>query len=357
MTEPLAAVPAVTHRPVASAATRRSSGPRRTGAARGAWVVAACIAVLVVVVAASLVLGVRAIDPAQVWLALTAPDPADADHNVVLQLRVPRTVIGLLAGTALGLAGMLIQGVTRNPIADPGLLGVNAGASLAVVLSISVLGVTSPFGYIWFAFAGAAVAAVLVFAIGRNQPVRLALVGAALTALLTPLIALVLLRDTEAFNQYRFWAVGSLTGRDLSTVAALWPFVVVGAVLALLLAHRLNLLALGDDVASALGQRVGVTRAISGVGLVLLCGTATALAGPIALVGLVVPHAARRLVGSDYRWIAVTSLMLGPIMLLAADVVGRLIVQNSELEAGVVAAFIGAPVLIAIARSRRVAGL
>ena len=147
----------------------------------------------------------------------TRPIPTTTSSS---QLRVPRTVVGLLAGTALGLAGMLIQGVTRNPIADPGLLGVNAGASLAVVLSISFLGVTSPFGYIWFAFAGAAVAAVLVFAIGRSQPVRLALVGAALTALLTPLIALVLLRDTEAFNQYRFWAVGSLTGRDLSTVAA-----------------------------------------------------------------------------------------------------------------------------------------
>ena len=356
MIGPLAADPAATPRTTAEAA-RRTTRPRRTGAARGAWVVAGCVAALVLIILASLVLGVRSIDPAQVWLALTSPDPADADHNVVLQLRVPRTVVGLLAGTALGLAGMLIQGVTRNPIADPGLLGVNAGASLAVVLSISFLGVTSPFGYIWFAFAGAAVAAVLVFAIGRSQPIRLALVGAALTALLTPLIALVLLRDTEAFNQYRFWAVGSLTGRDLSTVAALWPFVVAGAVLALLLAHRLNLLALGDDVASALGQRVGVTRAISGVGLVLLCGTATALAGPIALVGLVVPHAARRLVGSDYRWIAATSLILGPIVLLAADVVGRLIVPNSELEAGVVAAFIGAPVLIAIARSRQVAGL
>ena len=318
---------------------------------------AACVGTLAVVVAASLVLGVRAIDPGQVWLALTSPDAADPDHNVVLQLRVPRTIVGLLAGTALGLAGMLIQGVTRNPIADPGLLGVNAGASLAVVLSISFLGVTSPFGYIWFAFAGAAVAAVLVFAIGRSQPVRLALVGAALTALLTPLIALVLLRDTEAFNQYRFWAVGSLTGRDLSTVAALWPFVLFGAIVALVLAHRLNLLALGDDVASALGQRVGITRAVSGLALVLLCGTATALAGPIALVGLVVPHAARRLVGSDYRWIAVTSLILGPIMLLAADVIGRLIVPNAELEAGVVAAFLGAPVLIAIARSRKVAGL
>lgn len=312
---------------------------------------------LALVVAASLALGVRTIDPSEVWQALVAPDLADPDQAVVVQLRLPRTIIGLAAGVALGLAGTLIQGVTRNPIADPGLLGVNSGASLAVVLCISVLGVTSPLGFIWFAFAGAAAAALVVFAIGGAQPVRLALVGAALTALLTPLIALVLLRDTEAFNQYRFWAVGSLTGRDLSTVAALWPFLVVGVVLAAALAHRLNLLALGDDVAVALGQRVGITRAVAGVALVLLSGTAVALAGPIALVGLVVPHAARRLVGSDYRWITALAVLLGPIMLLTADVIGRLVVPNSELEAGVVAAFLGAPVLIAIARSRRVAGL
>ncbi|MRG61737.1 iron chelate uptake ABC transporter family permease subunit [Agromyces sp. CFH 90414] len=317
----------------------------------------ACLVALVLTVAASLVFGVRSIDPAEVWQALFAPDLADADQAVVVQLRIPRTVIGLTAGVALGLAGTLIQGVTRNPIADPGLLGINAGASLAVVLGISVLGLTQPLAYIWFAFAGAAVAAALVFWIGRSEPVRLALVGAALTAFLTPLIALVLLRDTEAFNQYRFWAVGSLTGRGLETIQSLWPFLVVGAVLAIALAHRLNLLALGDDVAAALGQRVGVTRGLAALALVLLCGTATALAGPIALVGLVVPHAARRLVGSDYRWIVPVSLVLGPIMLLAADVVGRVIVPNSELEAGVVAAFLGAPVLVAIARSRKVAGL
>ncbi|WP_350347170.1 iron chelate uptake ABC transporter family permease subunit [Agromyces sp. G08B096] len=334
----------------------RRAGHRGT-AARGIAVLAGGVVLLVLVVAASLALGVRGIDPADVWQALVAPVPGDPDQAVVLQLRVPRTVIGLAAGVALGLAGTVIQGVTRNPIADPGLLGVNAGASLAVVLGISLLGIVDPFGYIWFAFAGAGAAAVVVFAIGRGEPVRLALVGAALTALLTPLIALVLLRDTEAFNQYRFWAVGSLTGRELSTVAALWPFLVVGAVLVFALAHRLNLLALGDDVASALGQRVGVTRAVAGLSIVLLCGVATALAGPIALVGLVVPHAARWLVGSDYRWIVAVSVVFGPIMLLAADVIGRLIVPNAELEAGVVAAFLGAPVLIAIARSRRVAGL
>ncbi|GAA2040267.1 iron chelate uptake ABC transporter family permease subunit [Agromyces tropicus] len=326
-------------------------------ARRGVAVLAGSAAVLLVIVAASLVLGVRTIDPGEVWHALVSPDLADPDQAVVVQLRIPRTVIGLAAGAALGLAGTLIQGVTRNPIADPGLLGINAGASLAVVLCISLLGVTAPLGFIWFAFAGATIAAAVVFAIGGARPVRLALVGAAVTALLTPLIALVLLRDTEAFNQYRFWAVGSLTGRDLSTVAVLWPFLVVGTVLAALLAHRFNLLALGDDVAAALGQRVGITRAVAGLALVLLCGTAVAFAGPIALVGLVVPHAARRLAGSDYRWITALAVLLGPIMLLSADVIGRLVVPNAELEAGVVAAFLGAPVLIAIARSRRVAGL
>lgn len=330
---------------------------RRVGAGRPILVLVGCALALLAVVAASLALGVRSIDPGVVWQALVAPDGADADHNVVWQLRVPRTVIGLLAGVGLGLAGTLIQGVTRNPIADPGLLGLNSGASLAVVLCIALLGVDTPLGYIWFAFGGAAAAAAIVFSIGRSQPVRLALVGAAVTAFISPLIALVLLRDTETFNQYRFWAVGSLTGRGLDVAAVLWPFILVAAVMAFVLANRLNLLALGDDVANSLGQRVGTTRAAAGIALVLLCGTATALAGPIALVGLVVPHAARRLVGSDYRWIMPAALLLGPVMLLAADVIGRLIVPNSELEAGVVAAFLGAPVLIAIARSRNVAGL
>ncbi|BDZ53651.1 putative siderophore transport system permease protein YfiZ [Agromyces marinus] len=341
----------------AGSASSSAAARSRPRALRGILVLGASLVVLAVVVLASLALGVRGIDVSEVWRALTAPDLTDPDQAVIVQLRVPRTVIGLAAGVALGLAGTLIQGVTRNPIADPGLLGVNSGASLAVVLGISLLGITAPLQFIWLAFAGAAIAAVVVFAIGGARPVRLALVGAAVTALLTPLIALVLLRDTEAFNQYRFWAVGSLTGRDLSTIAALWPFLAVGVVLAVALAHRFNLLALGDDVAGALGQRVGVTRAVSGLAIVLLSGTAVALAGPIALVGLVVPHAARRLVGSDYRWITAAALLFGPVMLLTADVIGRLIVPNAELEAGVVAAFLGAPVLIAIARSRRVAGL
>ncbi|MFP3712739.1 FecCD family ABC transporter permease [Puerhibacterium sp. TATVAM-FAB25] len=329
----------------------------RGRARRHLLVVAGAVVVLALVVVASLLLGVRTIAPANVWAAFTAPDPDDVDQAVVLGQRVPRTVLGLLAGVALGCVGTVIQGVTRNPIADPGLLGITPGASLAVVLSVSFLGVTTPLGFVWFAFAGAALAAVVVFSVGGAHPARLALVGAALTAFVTPVIALVLLRDVDAFDAYRFWAVGSLTGRGMDAVTALWPFLVVGVVLAALLAHRLTLLAMGDDVAAALGQDVRVTRGLAAVAIVLLAGTATAFAGPIALVGLAVPHAARRLVGTDYRWVMPLAAVLGPVMLLGADVVGRLVVPHSELEAGVVAALLGAPVLVAVARGRSVAGV
>lgn len=339
----------------------RPSSPRAALLARRTrgrlFVVAFALVVLAAVVLASLALGVRDIDVATVVQALTHPVAGNVDHDVVLAQRVPRTLVGLAAGAALGIAGTLVQGVTRNPIADPGLLGLNSGASLAVVLVVSVLGVVSPLGFVWFAFAGTAAAALLVFSIGAGQPVKLALVGATVTALITPLITLVLLRDPEAFNTYRFWAVGSLTGRGTDTLSALWPFVAVGIVLAGGLAHRLSMLALGDDVAAALGQRVNVTRGLTAVAVVLLAGTATALAGPIALVGLAVPHAARRLVGTDYRWIVPLTGVLGPVMLLGADVIGRLALPHSELEAGVVAAAIGAPVLVAVARGKTVAGV
>ncbi|HWJ10746.1 MAG TPA: iron chelate uptake ABC transporter family permease subunit [Nocardioides sp.] len=304
----------------------------------------------------SLALGVREVSFAEAWRALTDPVAGNVDHAVIRGQRVPRTLIALLAGAALGLAGVLSQGITRNPLADPGLLGLNAGASLGIVVAATAFGVFSPIGAIWFAFAGAAVAAVVVFAIGHGRPVQLALAGATVTALLTPLSTLVLFRDVDAVNVLRFWAVGALNGRDLDAVAVLWPFIAVGAAIAVLSAHRLNGLALGDDVAAALGQGVGTTRALAGFAIICLAGAATALAGPIALVGLAVPHAARRLVGSDYRWVVPLCALLGPVMLMAADIVGRL-VKSDELEAGVVAALIGAPVLIAVARGRRVAGL
>ncbi|NNU28420.1 FecCD family ABC transporter permease [Isoptericola sediminis] len=315
------------------------------------------LAALAAVVVASLVLGVRDVSLPVVWQALTDPVAGDVDHQVIAGQRVPRALVGIAAGLALGVAGAVIQGVTRNPIADPGLLGLNSGASFAVVCAVWLLGLTAPSQFVWFAFLGAAAAAALVFSIGSGQPVKLALVGATVTALITPLITLVLLRDQQAFNLYRFWAVGSLTGRGTETLLVVLPFIAVGAVLAAGLAHRLNMLALGDDIARGLGQRVGVTRAVAGLTIVLLAGAATSLAGPIALVGLAVPHAARRLVGTDYRWVLLMSALLGPVMLLGADVIGRLVLPHSELEAGVVAAALGAPVLVAVARGRKIAGV
>ncbi|MGD8193487.1 FecCD family ABC transporter permease [Herbiconiux sp. P18] len=324
----------------------------------------ALFAGVIVAVALSLLLGSRSIDvPAvldAIGRALTGSASAGRDSTeqmVVLDLRVPRTIIGLVAGAALGLAGALMQGLTRNPLADPGLLGVNSGASLAVVIGISVFGVANPSGYVWFAFVGAALAAVLVYLVasGRNgpTPLSLTLAGAAVTAVLTSLITLVLLRDLDTLSQYRFWSVGSLVGRDVSTVLPLAPFLVLGAVLALLLGRGLNGLALGDDVARGLGQRVGLTRVVAGVAIILLCGSATSLAGPLVFVGLVVPHLARRLVGGDYRWILAYSMPLGAILLVLADTLGRLIAQPAELEAGIVVALVGAPVLIVLVRRDR----
>lgn len=318
------------------------------------------IALLVLVllaVGASLLLGSRSIDVAAVLDAVFSRGTKGVEQMVVLDLRVPRTVIGLVAGAALGLAGALMQGLTRNPLADPGLLGVNAGASLAVVTAIAFFGVTAPSGYIWFAFGGAALAATLVYAVASGRtgpsPLSLTLAGAATTAVLTSFITLILLRDLDTLAQYRFWSVGSLVGRDVSTVATLAPFLVVGAATALLLGRSLNSLALGDDVARGLGQRVGLTRIVAGVAIIFLCGSATSLAGPLVFVGLVVPHIVRRFVGADYRWILLWSMPLGAALLVIADTIGRLISPPSEIEAGIVVALIGAPVLIALVRGNK----
>jgi iron complex transport system permease protein len=340
--------------PAATASAADQLGARRR---RRLLACLVALAALGAVVLASLALGVRDVSLPVVWDALTAPVAGDMDHDVILGQRVPRTLVGLAAGLALGVAGAVIQGVTRNPIADPGLLGLNSGASFAVVCAVWLLGLTAPTQFVWFSFLGAAAAAALVFSVGAGQPAKLALVGATVTALITPLITLVLLRDPNAFNTYRFWAVGSLTGRGTETLTVVLPFVAAGLLLAAFLANRLNMLALGDDVARGLGQNVAVTRASAGLAIVLLAGAATSLAGPIALVGLAVAHAARRLVGNDYRWVVALSAVLGPVMLLGADVIGRLVLPSSELEAGVVAAAIGAPVLVAVARGRKVASV
>ncbi|MDJ0338069.1 iron chelate uptake ABC transporter family permease subunit [Cryobacterium sp. PH31-O1] len=313
-------------------------------------------------IVASLLVGTREIGLSTVIDALVNPDKNLTDHTVILDLRVPRTVVGLLAGLALGLAGALMQGVTRNPLADPGLLGVNAGASLFVVAGIAWFGVTSSLGYVWFAFAGAAVAATIVYLIGSlgregATPVKLALAGTALTAAFTSLITIVLLADTEAFDRYRFWAAGSLVARGLDAALPLAPFILVGAILAIVAARMLNALALGDDLARGLGQNLVIARIVCAVAIVLLCGSATAMAGPIVFVGLAVPHVARWITGPDYRLIIAFSALFGPTLLVAADVLGRVIAQPGEIEAGLIVAFLGAPVLIALVRRVKLAGL
>jgi iron complex transport system permease protein len=338
------------------------SAPARMRPRRVVIGFAAALVLLGLSFAASLVIGTREITLGTVLDALVNPDRTLTDHTVILDLRVPRTVVGLLAGLALGLAGALMQGVTRNPLADPGLLGVNAGASLFVVAGVAWFGVTSSLGYVWFAFAGAAVAATIVYLIGSlgregATPVKLALAGTALTAAFTSLITIVLLADTGAFDRYRFWAAGSLVARGLDAALPLAPFILVGAILSIVAARMLNALALGDDLARGLGQNLVTARIVCAVAIVLLCGSATAMAGPIVFVGLAVPHIARWITGPDYLLIIRFSALLGPTLLVSADVLGRLIAQPGEIEAGLVVAFLGAPVLIALVRRVKLAGL
>jgi iron complex transport system permease protein len=255
-----------------------------------------------------------------------------------------------------------MQGATRNPLADPGILGIEAGAAFAVVTAIFLLGVTTVSGYAWFALAGAAVTAVVVYALGgsgraADSPVTLALAGAAVAALLTALTSALQLLDAGTLDAFRFWVVGSISGRDLGMLAGAAPFLVVGLVLALISGRALNALALGEDVARSLGQRVALSRALAAVGIVCCAGGAVAVAGPIGFVGLTVPHAARALVGPDYRWLLPYSMLLGPILLLAADVLGRVLVSPGELQVGIVMAAVGAPVFIWLVRRGRLVQL
>ena len=331
--------------------------------ARGprALVLLAAVVVLALVTLASFAIGARGLAPDTVWQALTQFDPANGDHAVV-HARIPRTVLGLLAGAALGLAGAAMQGVARNPLADPGIIGVNAGAALAVVTGIYVFGVSSLTGYIWFAFGGAAAAAVVVYLIaslGRDgaTPVKLALAGAALSAGLFSLMNVILVSSRDTLDRFRFWQVGGIAGRDWSVILPGLPFLLLGAVIVLATGRILNNLALGDDIARGLGQRVGLARGITALGIVLLCGSATALAGPIGFVGLIIPHAVRFLTGPDYRWILPFSLVLAPALLLTADVIGRVILLPGEVPAGIMTALVGAPVFVWLVRRSKGAGL
>ena len=320
-----------------------------------------CTGLLALCVLASLAIGSRDLPFGEVIRAFTAYDGSDA-HAIVRDLRVPRTGLGILVGASLGAAGALMQGVTRNPLAEPGILGINAGAAFAVVLAISVLGVSSVSAYVAFALLGAGLTAVLVFALGGSgrggpTPIRLALAGAVLATLLISLTSAVLVFDARTLDEYRFWIVGSIAGRDPGVTLSVLPFAGAGVLIALGAGRWLNALALGDDVARSLGQHVGRVRAAASAGFVLLAGSAVAAAGPVAFVGLAVPHIARGVVGPDYRWIIPYSLVLGAVVLLTGDVVGRLVSRPAELEVGIVTALLGAPFFIWLVRRRRLVAL
>ncbi len=324
-------------------------------------VVAGLVALLALVALASLAVGAKQIPIGAVWDAIWSPTGTE-DDIVVRSLRAPRTVLGIGVGIALGLAGALMQGHTRNPLADPGLLGVEAGAAFFVVVGIYALGVTSLFGYVWFAFAGAFAASVLVFVLGSlgrggPTPVTLALAGVAVSVLLGALTQALLLSDLQTFDAFRFWAVGSLGGRDAEVATQVAPFLLAGLLLAMLNAPGLNLVALGEDVARALGQRVALTRWTGLVAITLLAGAAVAACGPIGFVGLVVPHVARALTGPDHRWLLPAAGLTGAVLLLTADVIGRVVVRPGELQVGIVLALVGAPFFVFLVRRRRLVAL
>jgi iron complex transport system permease protein len=321
-------------------------GPRGAAAALGAAV--ALGATL------SLFIGSRAVPPHEVWGALTAYD-ASNPLQAIVAARIPRTVVALLVGGALGLAGASMQGLTRNPLADPGILGVNAGATFSMVIGMTVFGFTAMSQFLPLAFLGAAAAALLVHAIaslGRDgaTPMTLAITGAALSAGLASWTTGALLADRKTMETFRFWQVGTVGGRGLDVLFAGLPFLVIGALLALTGARLLNTLALGDDLARGLGRRTSRDRLLLALAIVLLAGTATALAGPIAFVGLVVPHVIRSFVGPDYARVLPFSMLAGAALVVLADTVGRVVLPPAEVQVGIMAAVVGVPVFLALIR-------
>ena len=334
--------------------------PAHLGARRTIGFIVIAFALLLVVML-SLSVGARDVPPSAIWESLLGV-ALHEDAQSALALRIPRTVLGVLVGAALGVAGALIQAVTRNPLADPGILGVNAGAAFAVAIAVGVFGIASAPAFLWFAFGGALATTVVVYLIGAAgrgsvSPARITLAGVAIGAVLSGITAGMLLADPKGFNAIRAWEAGAIADRGWDGILVASPYLAAGLVLALVLGRALNAVALGDDLARSLGSNVLRTRILSILAITLLCGTATAMAGPIAFVGLMIPHVARWIVGPDQRWIIAYSVFLAPILLLASDILGRVLLRPGELPVGVVTAFIGAPVLILLVRHQRASAL
>jgi len=332
---------------------------RRPQRVRLLWLIAVVI-VLVLLFAASVAIGSRDVTWADIVAGLSGSTDSISEAAVVK--RAPRTMLAVLVGAALALSGAVMQGVTRNPLADPGILGVNMGASLAIVIGIAWFGLSSADGYLWVAIIGAGAAAVFVYTVGSlgrggATPLKLALAGAATSAALASFVTAVYLPRGDISGVVRSWLVGGVGGASWTSIQQMLPFLVVGAAITLLSARGLNSLALGDDLAAGLGERVAVVRASSALGAVLLCGAATAIAGPIAFVGLMIPHACRLLVGVDHRWLLPFSALSGACLVVAADILGRIVARPGEIDVGIITAVVGAPVFIAIVRRQKVRAL
>jgi iron complex transport system permease protein len=316
-----------------------------------------CAALLGLTMMSSIAFGAADIAPADVWAALVAFDPTSTEHLIIQTLRIPRAAVAALVGASLAVAGALMQGLTRNPLADPGILGINTGAALGVVAAVFFLKIGSLYLYALFAFLGAALTAIAVYALGSlgrggPTPLKLTIAGAALTALLSSFTTGVLILNQRTLEEVRFWLAGSVAGRDLNLLMQVAPYLLVGLLLAMALGRQITTISLGDDIAKGLGQRTGWVKGLSAVATVLLAGGAVAVAGPIGFVGLVIPHVVRFLVGQDYRWILPYAALLGAAFLVFSDVIARLVLRPTELPVGVMTALIGGPLFVYLVRWR-----
>lgn len=314
-------------------------------------------AFLVLLAGLSVAIGSRDVAWSDILAALGGS--ADGLEQAAVTKRLTRTALAMLIGAALGVSGAVMQGVTRNPLADPGILGVNMGASLAVVTGMAYFGLWTYTGFIWTGIFGAAITAVFVYVIGSlgrggASPLKLALSGAAVSAAASSFISAVVLPRGDIAGSVRSWQIGGVGGASNEAISQVLPFLIIGFLISWVSARSLNALALGDELAAGLGEKVALARAFAALGAVLLCGAATAVCGPIGFVGLVVPHVCRLLIGVDHRWLIPFSALVGAGLLTVADVLGRIVARPEELDVGIVTALIGAPFFIAIVRHQKV---
>ena len=334
----------------------RAAVAPRSNPVRAVWL-AAMLGLLAMLCALSVAIGTRDVGLDDIAAALRGQ--VDTIGQAAVAARIPRTVLAALAGASLGLAGAIMQGVTRNPLADPGILGVNLGASLAVAVAVAFFGIASAQAYIWVAIGGAGATAVFVYAIGSlgrggPTPLKLALAGVATSVAFLSLVLAIMLSRGDVAGGLQSWQVGGVGGATFARLVPVLPFLAAGFAISLACARKLNSLALGDEMAAGLGERVAVARGLAALGAILLCGAITAVCGPIAFVGLIVPHLCRVLVGVDHRWLLPFSALVGACLLIASDIAGRLIARPGELDVGIVTAFVGAPFFIWIVRRARV---